>query len=171
MGPFFSTSPKVIFFKGLFMYQGICYVCNMETTQRLGIGNVTDHRLWRMVNIVLICFSLFYRLTWGQRCWPRSEFGSVSVISSFILQDIPRHDTRIYFRGSREASKRTLLLGVRASISAYIAQNALRRLLGSPQQTPVYYIINALVTTRECCLERANIVTVSYTHLTLPTKA
>ena len=107
---------------------------------------------------MLICFSIFYRLTWGQRCWPRSEFGSVSVISSFILQDIPRHDTRIYFRGLREASKRTLLLGVRASISAYIAQNALRRLLGSPQQTPVYYIINALVTTRECCLERANIV-------------
>ena len=46
-----------------------------------------------MVNIVLICFSLFYRLTWVRRCWPRAapDFGSVSVISSFLLQGILIH--------------------------------------------------------------------------------
>ena len=62
------------------------------------------------------------------------------MISSFFLQDIPRHDTRLF--EVREAFKRSLLLGVRAYISADIAKkstrlaHALRRLLRSPQQTP-----------------------------------
>ena len=69
-----------------------------------------------------MCFSLFYRLTWVQRCWPRatSVFGSVSVISSFLLQDIPRHpDTRLF--EVREAFKRNLLLGFQARIRAVLA--------------------------------------------------
>ena len=90
--------------------------------QRLGIGNVTDRRLWRMANIVLICFSFFHRLTWVQRGWPRAipDFGSVSVISSFLLQDIPRHpDTRLF--EIRETFKRSFSLGFHAHIRAYIA--------------------------------------------------
>ena len=78
--------------------------------ERLGIGNVTNHRLWRMASIVLTCLSLFYRLTWVHRCWPRAtpDFGSVSVISSVLLQDIPRHpDTRLF--EVQEAFKRSLL--------------------------------------------------------------
>ena len=48
------------------------------------------------------------------------DFGSVSVISSFLLQDIPRHpDTRLF--EVREAFKRGLLLGFQAHIRAYIA--------------------------------------------------
>ena len=39
------------------------------------------------------------------------------MISSFLLQDIPRHDTRLF--EVREAFRRTLLLGFRAYISAY----------------------------------------------------
>ena len=42
------------------------------------------------------------------------------MISSFLLQDIPRHDTRLF--EVREAVKRTLSLGFRAYISAYIAK-------------------------------------------------
>ena len=45
---------------------------------------------------------------------------SVSVISSFLLQDIPRHDARLF--EVREAFKRALLLGFRACISACIAK-------------------------------------------------
>ena len=56
-----------------------------------------------------------------QRCWPRApHFGSVSVISSFLLHDIPRHDTHLF--EVREAFKRTLLVRFRAYISAYIAK-------------------------------------------------
>ena len=47
-------------------------------------------------------------------------FGSVSVISSFLLLDIPRHDTRLF--EVQEALKRTLLPGFRAYIGAYISQ-------------------------------------------------
>ena len=39
------------------------------------------------------------------------------MISSLLLQDIPRHDTRLF--EVREAFRRTLLLGFRAYISAY----------------------------------------------------
>ena len=80
-----------------------------------------------MENIVLICFSLFYRLTWVRRCWPRAapDFGSVSVISSFLPQDIRRHpDTRLF--EVREAFKRSLLLEFEAHIRAYIAFFRLR---------------------------------------------
>ena len=45
------------------------------------------------------------------------------MISSFLLQDVPSHDTRLV--EVREAFKRTLLLGFRAYIprsSAYIAK-------------------------------------------------
>ena len=42
------------------------------------------------------------------------------MISSFLLQDVPRHDTRLF--EVRETFKRTLLLGFRACISAYIAK-------------------------------------------------
>ena len=76
-----------------------------------------------MANIVLTCFSFFYRLTWvQQRWWPRAtpDFGSVSVIRSFLLQDIPRHpDIRLF--EVREAFKRSLLRGFQAHIRAYIA--------------------------------------------------
>ena len=103
MGPFF------LYFAGVFFF---CKACLWKRHMRLGIGNVTDHRLWRMVNTVFICFSLFYRLTWVQRCWPRAttpDCGSVSVISSFLLQDIPRHpETRLL--EVREAFKRSLLV-------------------------------------------------------------
>ena len=57
-----------------------------------------------------------------QRCWPRAtpEFGSVSVISSFLLQDVPRHpETRLL--GVREAFIRSLLHGFQAHIRAYTA--------------------------------------------------
>ena len=60
---------------------------------------------------IIIYFSLFYRVTWVQRCWPRAtpEFGSASVISSFLLQDIPRHpDSRLF--EVREAFKSSLLV-------------------------------------------------------------
>ena len=70
----------------------------------------------------LICSPLSYRLTWVQRCWPRAtpDFGSFSVISSFLLQDMPRHpDTRLF--EVREAFKRSLLLGFQAHIRAYSA--------------------------------------------------
>ena len=88
--------------------------------------------------------------------------GVLNVISSFFLQDIPRHDTCLF--EVRKAFERTLLLGFHAYISAYIvkktsqaafpgappgppagglrarvichAQNALRRVLRSPQQPP-----------------------------------
>ena len=63
-----------------------------------------------MANIVLMCFPLFYRLTWVQRCWSRAtpDFGSVSVTSSFLLQDIPKHpDTRLF--EVREAFKRSFV--------------------------------------------------------------
>jgi len=50
------------------------------------------------------------------------------VISSFLLEDIQRHESRLF--EVRAAFKRTLLLGVRAYISAYRC-----RLLQSPQQT------------------------------------
>ena len=60
-------------------------------------------------------------MTWVHRCWPQAtpDVGSVSVISSFLLQDIPRHDTRLV--EVREAFERTLLRGFRAYcyVSAY----------------------------------------------------
>ena len=99
-------------------------MCIRDRHKRLGIGNVTDHRLWRMVTIVLICFSLFLSIDLGAAMlapsysWLRE---SASVISSFLLQDIPRHpDTRLF--EVREAFKRSfLLLGFQAHIRAYIA--------------------------------------------------
>ena len=48
------------------------------------------------------------------------DFGIVSVNSSFLPQDIPRHPDAHLFE-VREAFKRTLLLGFRAYIRAYIA--------------------------------------------------
>ena len=55
----------------------------------------------------------------------------VSVIRSFLLQDIPRHpDTRLF--EVREAFKRSLLLGFQAPIRAYIAIFHLRRPSGGP---------------------------------------
>ena len=91
-------------------YLCVCCMCNMETTWRLGSGNVTDHRLWRISNIVLLCFSLFYRLTWV----------SVSVLSSFMHQDISKHpETRLL--EIREAFERSLLPGCQAHIFAHIS--------------------------------------------------
>ena len=111
-GPFFLLRRRCFFFKP---YTGICIccVCNMETTET---GHWERHRSPIMANgeysiIIYVCFPLFYRLTWVQRCWPRAtpDFGSVYVISSFLLQDIPRHpDTRLF--EVREAFKRSLLL-------------------------------------------------------------
>ena len=75
-----------------------------------------------MANIVVIRFSLFYLLTWVQRCCPRAtpDFGSVSVISSLLFQDIPWHpNTRLF--EVREAFKRSLLLDFQARIRAYNA--------------------------------------------------
>ena len=81
-----------------------------------------------------------------QRCWPRAtpDFGSASVISSFLLQDIPRHpDTRLF--EVQEAFKRSLLLCFQAHIRAYMratrAQRALRRLLRADAEP----LINALM--------------------------
>ena len=117
------------------------FFCHTFLVWRLRIGNVTDHRLWRMANRVLIRFSLFCRLTWVQRCWSRAspDFGSVSVVSSFLLQDIPRHpDTRLF--EVREAFKRSLLLDFQAHIRAYIAifspPAALRGPSGGPPRGP-----------------------------------
>ena len=64
----------------------------------------------------------------------------VSVIRSFLLQDIPRHpDTRLF--EVREAFKRSLLLGFQAHIRAYFAifssPAALRATVAEP-------LINAL---------------------------
>ena len=57
IGPFFSTSSEVIFF--FWKLIRVYVVCaTWKRHKRLGIGNVTDHRLWRMANIVLICFFL-----------------------------------------------------------------------------------------------------------------
>ena len=100
------------FFLNLIYVLRIC-VCNVETTEE--IGHWERHRSPTMANgeYSINMFLSFYRLTWVQRCWPRAtpDFGSVSVISSFLLQDIPRHpDTRLF--EVREAFKRTLLLGV-----------------------------------------------------------
>ena len=70
------------------------------------------------------------------------------MISSFLLQDIPRHNTRLF--EVREAFKRTSLLGFCAYIiSAYIVKKtppaALpgghARLLRSPQQRPDHYLM------------------------------
>ena len=90
-----------------------------------------------MPNIMLIvCSSLFYRLPWVQRCCPRAtpDFGSLSVISSFVLQDIPKHDTHLF--EVREAFKRFLLPGFRAYISAYIAKKKRFRRPSRPPGTP-----------------------------------
>ena len=88
----------------------MCYSSrHMETTyqvpgKRLGIGSVTDHRRWwRMANIVLICFSLFYRLTWVQRCWPRAipDFGSASKCDQLVsARRHPKASWYTPFRGS-----------------------------------------------------------------------
>ena len=100
----------------------MCYSSrNMETTET---GHWERHRSPTMANgeYSVNMFLSFYRLTWVQRCWPRAtpDFGSASVISSFLLQDIPRHpDTRLF--EVREAFKRSLLLGFQAHICAYIA--------------------------------------------------
>ena len=56
-----------------------------------------------MANTVLIRFSLFYRLTWVQLCWPRAtpDFGSVKC---YELVSAPRHPKASWytpFRGSR----------------------------------------------------------------------
>ena len=88
----------------------------METTQRLGIGNVTDHRLcmatgnWRMNgeenSIRLHTMFHFFRLT----CNDAPDVRSVSIvlilivsaIRSFLLQDIARHpDIRLSRFGTR----------------------------------------------------------------------
>ena len=89
-------------------------------------------------------FVSLYRLTWAQRCWPRAtdEFGSVSAISSFLLQDIPRHpDTRLF--EVREVFKRSSLLGFQAYVRAYIAMFFASG--GSPgacvQQTPNHQLM------------------------------
>ena len=123
-------------------------------------------------------FLSFYRLTWVQRCWPRAtpDFGSVSVITSVLLLDIPRHpDTRLF--EVREAFKRSLLLGFQARIRAYIAgvspPAALRGPSGGPcgglrglrrvtraagvlrvalRATDAEPLINALVHSRVCLL-------------------
>ena len=42
------------------------------------------------------------------------------MISAFLLQDVPKHDARLF--EVREGYKRTLLLGYRAYISAYTAK-------------------------------------------------
>ena len=85
----------------------------METAYMVrdwALGTITDY----MANgNIILMFLSFYRLTWVPRCWPRAtpDFGSVSVISSFLLQDIPRHpETRLL--EVREAFKRGPLLVV-----------------------------------------------------------
>ena len=118
---FFYFARGDFFFKRFFMYVYVKCV-TWKRHKRLGIGNVTDHRLWRMANIVSICFSIFYRLTLVQRSWPRAtpDFGSVSVILSFLLQDIPRHpDTHLF--EVQGAFKSCVLLGFQVHIRAYIA--------------------------------------------------
>ena len=70
----------------------------METTERLGIGNVTDHRLRRMSNgehgIKTNMFLSFLSIDLGAAILAPScetpDLWSVSAISSFLLQDIPR---------------------------------------------------------------------------------
>ena len=52
------------------------------------------------------------------------------MISSFLLQDIPRHDTRLF--EVREAFKRTLLLGFRAYICSHIAKKSPPAVLPGP---------------------------------------
>ena len=100
-------------------------LCNMETTWRLGIGNVTDHRLWRMVNIVLVLiYFSFLPIDLGAAMLAPSnscpDFGSVGVISSFLFQGIPRYPDTHFFE-VREPFKRSLLVDFQAHIRAYIA--------------------------------------------------
>ena len=69
---------------------------------------------------------------------------SVSVIRSFLLQDIPRHpDIRLF--EVREAFKRSLLRGFQAHIRAYIAffspPAALRGPSRGNRQTPNHYLM------------------------------
>ena len=75
----------------------------------LGASPITDLANGEYYSINM--FFSFYRLTWVQRCWLRAtpDFGSVSVINSFPLKDVPWHpDTRLF--EVREAFKRSLLL-------------------------------------------------------------
>ena len=125
-----------------------------------------------MANLILIyyfeaiSFSLFYQLTWVHRCWPRAtpDFGSLSVITSFLLQDIPRHpDTRLFGRHLHALSCLVfehifahvshffasggppgVLPGFLRGAGALVARNTPARVLRRAQQTPDH--INAL-----CC--------------------
>ena len=56
------------------------------------------------------------------------------MISSFLLYDIPRYDTRLL--EVREAFKRTLLLGFRAYISAYFEVYRKKIAAGGPPGGP-----------------------------------
>ena len=55
IGARFFYFAGVVFFKSIFVHM-LCVTWKRH--ERLGIGNVTNHRLWRMANIVVICFSL-----------------------------------------------------------------------------------------------------------------
>ena len=121
----------------------------METTQEIGMGNVTDRRRWRISNVVFILFSLFHWLTWVQRCWPRAtpDFGSVSVMSSFLLPRYPKASWYTPFRGWRRLNAVCSL--VLRRIFAHISQNfRLRRPNPNPpggsrcaHQTPNHELI------------------------------
>ena len=75
-----------------------------------------------MANGEYINLFVYFRLTWKQRCRPQAtpDFGSVGVISSFLLEDIPRHPDTPLFE-VREAFKRSLLNGFQAHVRAYFA--------------------------------------------------
>ena len=62
------------------------------------------------------------------------------MVSSFLLQNVPRRDTRVF--EVREAFKRTLLVGFRAYISAYITTTK-----NAPPATDAGPLINALIHT------------------------
>ena len=82
-----------------------CYSSrNMENTQKVGIGNVTGHRRRRIYGNGMangersIDWFLSFSISLGAaKLAPGFDSGSVSTITSFLLQDMPRPlDTHIH---------------------------------------------------------------------------
>ena len=87
-----------------------------------------------------MCFLSFLSIDLGAAMLARAspDFGSVSVISSFLLQDIPRHpDTRLF--EVREEFTRSLFIGFQAHSRIY------RNLFASGGPADAEPLITALV--------------------------
>ena len=134
-GPFFLICRRQFRQKKKLIHVYMCVAWKPHRDWALGTSPMTDYGEWRIWHSKL-CFSLFYRLTWAWRRWPRvtPDFGSMSVISSFLLQDSPGNP-EIRLLEVRKVFKRSLLLGFQARIRAYIAIFRLRW-RGSPGDAP-----------------------------------